>query len=122
MPLVLVRRNPKVVTDDILRGRILDNLPNFVASSLTCDNRYGKLTANDIEIIVNDFGPFDKSEHDLMIIVLANSYPERLKNLKARKRMLRKQLEYILSPFIKGYVWIILQDGSFGKFWDHRGG
>ncbi|HNY35796.1 MAG TPA: hypothetical protein PLD14_02625 [Candidatus Pacearchaeota archaeon] len=122
MPLVLVKRNPKVITDDILRGRIIDFLPNFVASSLTCDNRYGKLTPNDIEIIVSDFGPFDKIEHDLMIIVWANSYPERLKNLKARKRMLRKQLESVLSPLIKGYVWILLQDGSFGEFWDHRGG
>lgn len=122
MPLVLVRRDPRTVGDDILIGRIIANLPNFVASSLTCDNRNGKLTADDIEIIVNDFGPFDKTEHDLIIIVWANSYPERLKNLKARKRMLRKQLESVLSPFIRGYVWILLQDGSFGEFWDHRGG
>lgn len=122
MPLVLVKRNPKTITDDILRGRIIYLLPDFVADSLTCDNRYGKITPKDVEIIVSDFGPFDKTEHDLMIIVWANSYPEILKNLHGRKKMLRKKLEFILSPFRKAYVWIILQDGSFGEFWNHQNG
>ena len=117
MPLVLVKKRPKVIRDDdLVIDKLVANLPSFIASSLTCENPDGKLTADDIEVIVSDFGPFDVSKHDLMIVVWANSYPERLENLDARRTNLCKQLEGILPPKMKGCVWILLQDGSYGEF------
>ena len=85
MPLVVVNRNPKVLTDELLKT-LVASLPESVASTLTCSDSGGDLTAKDIEVWVQDFGPYDINTKDVEIIVWANLYPKRLKNLEFREK------------------------------------
>ncbi len=115
MPLVVVNRNPKILTDELLKP-LVASLPESVANTLTCNDLGGDLTAKDIEVWVQDFGPYDINTKDVEIIIWANLYPERQKTLKLRKNLLRALVKDMLPKKIRGFVWILLQPGSFGEF------
>lgn len=115
MPLVEVDRDPKVVTDEILKP-LVDGLPEMVASTLTCDDADGHLTPEDIKIRVRDFGPYDKHHYDVEVIILANFYPQRGKTLELRRRVICNEVKYLLRSKVHGFVWVNLTDGSFGEF------
>lgn len=115
MPLVVVNRNPEKLSDRILK-KFLEGLPESVASTLTCENPDGKLKAQDIEVWVQDFGPYDINKADVEIIIWANQYPERQENLDFRRKMLCNLVRSAVPRDIKGWVWILLQPASFGEF------
>ncbi|MCX6812997.1 MAG: hypothetical protein NTV77_00675 [Candidatus Azambacteria bacterium] len=117
MPLVVVNRNPGKLGDKLLE-ELVANLPESVASSLTTSDLCpeGKLTAQDVEVWVLDFGPHDINTKDVEIIIWANLYPERQKNLDFRRDILYRMVRLILPEEIKGFVWILLQPASFGEF------
>lgn len=117
MPLVVVNRNPKKVENNLLK-RIVENLPESVASALTTSDLCpeGKLTAQDIEVWVQDFGPHDINTKDIEIIIWANLYLERQASLDFRRDMLCKMVRLGIPEKITGFVWILLQPASFGDF------
>jgi hypothetical protein len=115
MPLVVVNRNPKRFNDNQLKI-LVSILPESVANTLTCKDPKGALTAQDIEVWVQDFGPYDVNTKDVEIIIWANSYPERLATLNYRRKLLCHLIKLKLPKEIKGFVWILLQPGSFGEF------
>lgn len=116
LPLVLVNRDPGALNDNELQ-EIVRVLPNIVAKALTCDDPDGKLTERDVEVLTRDFGPFDTSTKDFEIIIWANLYPERQKNLNSRTEEIYLKLSsFTPRRIIKGFVWVLLQPGSFREF------
>ncbi len=115
MPLVVVNRNPEKLNGEQLKI-LIDSLPESVASTLTCKDPGGELMVQDIEVWVQDFGPNDINTKDVEIIIWANLYPERLATLDLRRKMLCNSVRCVLPKEIKGFVWILLQPGSFGEF------
>jgi hypothetical protein len=115
MPLVVVGKNPEVVTDEILKKLVRD-LPGMVAKTLGCDDPGGDLTPQDIEVWVQDFGPHDINTKDVEIIIWANFYLGRAKNLSLRRRLLGRLIRDTLPREIKGFVWVLLNPASFGEF------
>ncbi|MDO8435907.1 MAG: hypothetical protein Q7S82_00780 [bacterium] len=115
MPLVVVNKNPEKIDCGLLE-RLVDRLPGLVASALTCEHPDGGLEAQDVEVWVQDFGPNDINTTDVEIIIWANLYPERQANLDDRREKICKGVRLILPKMIKGFVWVILNPGSFGEF------
>ncbi len=115
MPLVVVNRNPEKLDNELLK-ELVKSLPLSVALALTCDNPAGKLTAQDVEVWVQDFGPYDINTKDVEIIIWANLYPERQTNLDFKREGILALVRSILPREIKGFVWILLQPASFGEF------
>ena len=117
MPLVVVARNPKVISDRLL-SVITKNLPSIVASALDCDDEGGSLTSRDVEVWVQDFGPNDINTKDLEIVVWANQYPQRLRHLNARRADIVSEIRSIRGAArsnFTGFVWVLLQPASFGE-------
>lgn len=83
MPLVVVCRNPATISDETLRP-IAQYLPELVAEALTIPDSEAMLTPAEVEVWVQDFGPFDVTTKDIEIIIWAHDYPERLRNLDER--------------------------------------
>jgi len=117
MPLVVVNRNPETVSDELLR-EILANLPAIVAGRLTCEDPGGELTVEDVEVWVRNSGPIDVNTKDLEIIIWANLFPDRLVNLGYRNSMMCFDLSQSahIPIRIKGFIWTLLQNGSFTEF------
>ena len=123
MTLVVVNRNPGVFDDHQLRV-LVDDLPVTVADYLSCDDPGGKLTPQDIEVWVQDFGPFDVNTKDVEIIIWANLYPGREANLDDRRQCIIEDVVRALNAGRRiptrsspsGFVWILLQPSSFGEF------
>lgn len=122
MPLVVVNRNPKSFDERSLEN-LVRALPDLVASALTCENPDGELTAKDIEVWVQDSGPFDVNTKDVEIIIWANLYPERQADLDRRQRYITGGIKALMNAGdiatvkrISGFVWVLLQPASFGEF------
>jgi len=117
MPIVIVSRNPETVSDDLL-GEILANLPAIVAGRLTCEDPGGELTVMDVEVWVLNSGPFDVNTKDLEIIIWANLFPDRLVNLDHRNAQMCSDLyqNAHIPVRIKGFIWTLLQNGSYTEF------
>jgi hypothetical protein len=115
VPQIVVNRGPGV-SDSVFK-RFIDNLPEFVASALTCENPNGKLTAADVELWSRKFDDqWDRGWKNLQIIVFANEYPERRVNLDTRRKILQDAIRALLPPDIHGWVWVRLAPSSFGEF------
>ena len=125
MPLIYVRRDEKIIRDDMIRA-LVSALPEIIADALTVPNSDGVLTRDDIEIRVSGIGPFDVSTKDLEVIIFAGDYPERKADLDQRKEKIIEGIKSLSSPggmieTISGFVWIVLSPNSFGEFealWD----
>jgi hypothetical protein len=126
MPLVIVTRDPNRVEGLKLRA-LSDSLPGIVAKHLTCDDPDGKITSDDIEVKVQEYGQFDVHKKDLDIVIWAGRYPSRQANLGERRQSIEKDVSQILnggtiafgSPedIRHGSVWILpIPDTSFGEF------
>jgi len=118
MPFVWVRTNPYKIGKTQFR-QLVENLPTIVAEALSVPGTDGELTPEEIEVKVETFGLFDIHTKDLEIIILAQDFPERKKNLDERQRLITGKVRRLLSPSvtgITGFVWVLLQPGSFGEF------
>lgn len=115
MPFVVVNRNKKKLPDKVL-SPIIKKLPEIVANALTAWTPEGKLTPNDIEVWVQDFGPLDLNTKDIEIVIWANLYPEREANLPVRQKFITEKVKQLVSKGITGFVWVLLQPASFGEF------
>jgi hypothetical protein len=114
MPLVLMKRNPRVI-DDELAGKIAQQLPAIVAEALdiSAHDKDGALTAQDIEVYVQDSSELDVNTKPLEITIWAGYYPARNENLGERRAKIAKAVRAIKPPEAKGFVWVLLVPGSF---------
>jgi len=137
MPFVWVR------TEDqwkILRQveKLVENLPSIVAKALSVPGTEGELLPNEIEVKVELFGEIREGKNssgltyvdlrdsaevlkdihtkNIEIIIWANDYPERAKNLDQRRKQIIKEVRKFIPPDITGFVWVLLQPGSYGEF------
>lgn len=117
MPLVVVNRNPKKVSDETAK-HLVTILPSLVAAALSIKNsKHARFTPNDVEVWVQDFGPLDRNTNDLQIMIWANHYPEREMALDFGRAKLVENLKSLGNlGDIKGSIWILLQPGSFEAF------
>lgn len=123
MPLVQIvanrRNNFLSKNDDLLT--ISQLLQRLVAEHLTCDDPYGSLLPEEVDITFRyrdwelDFG----IPVDLQIIVDANDLPSRRTNLEERHAKLQSSLASELQRrkiACSGSVWIRLMPASYGTF------
>lgn len=96
--------------------KLVKNLPPIVAEALSVPGTEGELAPGEIEIKVESFGPRDIHTKDIEIIVWANEYIERKRNLKERQEIITRKVRELLPPDTTGFVWVLLQPGSFGEF------
>jgi hypothetical protein len=117
MPLVLMSRNPKVIDDETARAIAL-KLPAIVANALdtSAEEKRGSLTADDVEVYVQDSTELDVNTKPLEIIIWANHYEARMRNLDERRTKIVDAVKEIKPPEAKGFVWVLLQPASFGEF------
>ena len=118
MPLVVVTHEVGRVPPDMLI-KLARALPEIVAQALNVEeNEHARLTVADIEVRVQESGPYDFNVKDLEIIIWANDYPERLVNLDERKETILKGVREFLRDFdrnLSGFVWVLLQPTAFGE-------
>lgn len=120
MPIVKVTYRPPVFKAIVVL--LADELPSIVAEALTCDDPKGQLSVSDVEIEVKEMGPDIRTNYDLRIIVEANEYPERRRNLEQREHQVliavRKffaSIDLLPRTQLKGWVWIRLSPGEWAE-------
>ena len=112
MPLVILRTDPRFVSDDA-RAAIAKRLPRFVVEGLSCQE--GPLEEKDIGILMRHIDPdTDIGFSVVSITVIANDYPE-------RRRLVERAASHI-DGAIRGdclhsgqrcAVWILLGVGAY---------
>ena len=119
MPEVKVRYRSAVVPEDVV-NQLCDALPKIVAEALTCDDPYGELTPDDIEIYPARMNHLARSKYDLEIRVELNDYRSRRLTLEQRAHQiaigLRMQFNDIygvgkVRP--KAWVWVRVCPGEW---------
>lgn len=119
MPLVRIIYQETADHPEVLR-RLQVGLQEIVASALTTPN--ARLVKDDIELIF-ELGDSLNIGKDLKVIVSANDFAERKKNLQERSEQISAGVKKLLShsPLhsgkqIHGFVYVRLSDGGLGKF------
>lgn len=115
MPLVVIQRDSKIVTDDHVK-MLTQFIPTIISSALTTENSDGKLVANDIEVWVQNMEQFDVNTKSLEIIIWAGDCPERRNNLDERREKIVQGIRVLIPTTITGFVWVLLNPSSFGEF------
>ena len=108
--------------DGATARQLADILPGIIAKALTCDKPDGAtLTPEEVEVESKEMSFDLRTEYDLQIIVEANEYPARRKNLEQRcHRVLIEIRRFFVNSgkwkprTLKGFVWIKL----FPAHWD----
>ena len=121
MPLVVVQYKASRFNEDMLMlQRLVESLPEIVGFALNApENEDACLSPSDIEVWVQESGRFDVNTKDLEIIIWANLYPERLRNLEQRRDVILQAVRKFLADYdrnLSGFVWVLLQPASFGEF------
>ena len=120
MPLVFVTAN---------RGRTELNentlvelgtlLREWVAAELTCSDRDGDLTYEDIEVEIKQRRPrldIGGERYDIQVTVFANDFPSRKANLSDRCACINERLQQWTAGRWRGYVWVLLAPAAFAEF------
>ena len=123
MPFVTLYYKPSFVKKEEMRA-IAERLPEIVARALNVpENPAARLNANDIEVQPEEIDEeCTVNRRPLEIIILANDYPERKKNLDKRQEEITKAVREIKNEAwsldfrrVRGFVWVLLIPGSFGE-------
>ncbi len=115
MPIALLQYDPEKVPEAEVRY-IAEHLPKIIAEHLSIPKTDGQLTAADVEVWANPNGLLDVNSKDLVVVVWAALYPERLENIDQRRRDLAMAIRWMFSKKWTGYVWILLQPQSFEEW------
>jgi len=122
MPLVMVtvnRARPQLA-DDSSCLRLASYLRGRVAKALSCDEKDGELTSDDVEVELSDYDPrrhIGGEQFDVRVMVIANDYPSRRENLDERRQSIERGMcAGDKMQDLKGFVWVLLAPASFGEF------
>lgn len=118
MPLVLVSYGKKLEDSQDLIKHLTLAMPEIVARALDVYNDpTARLTAKDVCVSPMFRNTEDVNGKDLEIIVMANDYPERRKNLDDRRGAITRDIKRIVGETkITGSVWVRLCPGSYEDF------
>jgi len=111
MPLILIKRQLSVTDQDL--KPLLNVIRPIVAQELTIPGTDGELNPDEIEVEVRHVGCLDQNSLAIAITIVANEYPERLRNLEERRQLIGQRLRKWLPSGIHGSLWVLLQPGSF---------
>lgn len=118
MPLVVVQHKVGRILEDMLQ-KLAESLPEIVAKALSAEeNQDACLIPSDVEVWVQESGKLNVNTKDLEIIIWANSYPERLRDLERRKDMIVRAVRKFFADYdrnLSGFVWVLLQPTAFGE-------
>lgn len=118
MPIVRIVYKSLADDADILR-QLHEGLQEIVASALSISE--ARLSKDDIELIFESGNPFNTGK-DLKILIFANDFAERKKNIDERAEQISAGVKRLLSPtstaraLPAGFVYILLSEGGLGKF------
>lgn len=117
MPLVVVTRNPEIVTDEMLKP-LAYKLQEIVVKNLEVLEKGGDLNVDQIEVRFREPGPHDINYSDLMIEVMANWFAERAENVQERSDWIGEDVKKakLLPDNVFGtdnFVWIFLGEAGF---------
>ncbi len=117
MPLVLAYRDPGKVSEEFF-SKLTSKLQGIVAEALSVPGTAGELKLGEIEVWVCDAQPGDVNTLPLEIIIWANYYPKRKKNLDERRARIVKEIKKLIPENLKitGFVWVLLAPASFEEF------
>ncbi len=130
MPLVLLNRDPKEISDGLAQA-IGGMLTKAVAEALDVpEEPDGRLAPTDVEVMVRDVRPnLDVNCVALAITVFANEFPARKANLDERREIIEEKVRKFLRQvddaaggrrlhrLCQGhqvFVWVRLAPASFG--------
>lgn len=118
MPLAVLNYRKDRVLPDMLE-KLARELPEMIADALTTEvDTRGRLFPGEVEVWVRESNEFDVHVKDFGIVIWANHYPEREQDLNHRNVAILNKVREFLSDYdrnLSGYVWILLQPGSFGE-------
>lgn len=118
MPLVVLQHKAGRILESML-AKLALTLPGIVAGALHVpENEEAHLTPDDIEVWVQESGKLDVNTKDLEIIIWANLYTERVRNLEQRKDAIVLAIRKFLVDYDRnysGFVWVLLQPAAFGE-------
>lgn len=123
MPLVKLRYKDDPI---LFRGvlHLTKELPKIVAEALNSSDPEGHLEPKDVEVEICKADPNDLTHYDFYVLVEANDYPERRRNLDERRKKIADAFWEVMRPTMKpgdyirhysGFVWVKLCPGSFGE-------
>lgn len=121
MPLVVLTRDPKQVSDEAIRA-LLPALQRYVAEALNTPNdEAGHLTVGEVEVRVREPGLLDLNASPFGVEVFANHVPARAENIGVRTNQIARELRG--NPHVPldviddkgGFVWVILGVAGFEK-------
>lgn len=124
MPLVVVTRNPQVISDKSLPG-LAATLRHAVAVCLAVDEDGGSLTVEEVEVRFREPGPHDVNCLDLQIEVQANWFASRAANIEERATYICEHVQDLWEEapddvnFFTGkraFVWVSLAVAGFRMF------
>ncbi len=124
MPLVVVTRNPQVISDESLPG-LAAVLRNAVAVCLAVEEDGGSLTDDEIEVRFREPGPHDVNSLDLQIEIQANWFASRAANIDERVVYICEHVEdrwgeapHDVDLFTgkRAFVWVCLMPAGFRMF------
>ncbi len=118
MPLVIVTWHPSVIDPGTLHDLGKD-IQSLVASTLSVSDEGGDLTETDIEVRFRQPGRDDINASNFSVEVVANLYPERVKNLDGLTKQIADALRK--HPLIPrglignetSFVWVLLCPAGF---------
>lgn len=123
MPLVVVQYKAGLIAEEVV-ARLAKLLPLVVGRALDApESQDSRLTPGEVEVWVQESGRLDVNTKHLEILIWANSYPERLRNLGERRDAILQGVRSFLRAFPNGYVLnfsvsvlVQLQPGAYGEF------
>ncbi len=101
----------------VLDTRVLEglgaSLAFAVAANLTCSDKDGDLSAEDIEVLFFPASPFNSSGYQVLVEVEATHFPDRNKNFEDRIRILGLDIRQMLPRHVSFGLWAKLNNAAW---------
>lgn len=105
------------ISETWLMRKFLRQIQAIVAEELRVETpgRGPTPRLSDVEVKTSAFSELDIHQCDIEIMVNANSYPERLAEIKVRRERILERAKPALEKRFTLSVWLRLADGSYGS-------
>jgi hypothetical protein len=116
MPLVIITLSKKASRGSVV-AMLQEKLQEIVADALHVPEVVeAQLSARDVELRFEDADPRDIGK-DIQILVLANWYVDRARNLRARSNKISAKVKkLIIDDELTGFVYVRLAEAGFSEF------
>ncbi len=122
MPIAWVKYDKGKLNCHVIYKMVYDleaNLPRLIAEALNVPSVLGaQLTENDVEARIEPFDALNTKAHkDLEIVIFANYFAERERNLDTeRAPYIAKEVKKLIPYGMSGFVYVRLAPSGFAEF------